>query len=129
MKKWIVDGLSEVGHALAAFRDEVETRHGRAMFTDPNSWPALCTRPLVLVRSAHSFRPPAPTPRRSRRLGGTPPSDPGAALFCHPLILACLVFELEGQVCLETLTKRWLTTHFNQYNSQKFSECLISMKA
>ena len=109
MKKWIVDGLSEDGQALAAFRDEVETRHGRAMLSDPDQLASLVHQALS-AREERAFSPASrtfPPPISTLGWNATPP-DPGAVFFCHPLLQACLVFEFEGQVCLESLTKRWI---------------------
>jgi hypothetical protein len=60
MKKWIVDGLSEVGHALAASRDELGTRHGRAMFTDPEQLASLVHQALS-AREERAFFPASRT--------------------------------------------------------------------
>ena len=60
MKKWIVDGLGEVGLALAAFRDEVETRNGRAMFSDPDQLASLVHQALS-AREERAFSPASRT--------------------------------------------------------------------
>jgi len=60
MKKWIVDGLSEVGQVLAAFRDEVETRHGRVMLSDPDPLASLVLQ-AVSAREERAFYPASRT--------------------------------------------------------------------
>jgi len=60
MKKRIVDGLSEDSLALAAFRDEVETRHGRAMFSDPDQLASLVHQALS-AREERAFSPASRT--------------------------------------------------------------------
>lgn len=73
LKKWIDDGLSEDGQALAAFRAEVETRHGRAMFSDPDQLASLVLQAL----SAREERAPSPASRTY------PPADLDAWVVRH----------------------------------------------
>lgn len=48
--KWSDDGLSEDGQALAAFRAEVETRHGVNRFTDPKDLASLVQQALSALQ-------------------------------------------------------------------------------
>ena len=50
VKKWIDDGLSEDGQSLAAFRAEVETRHGVNRFTDPKDLASLVQQALSALQ-------------------------------------------------------------------------------
>lgn len=58
VKKWIDDGLSEDGQALAAFRAEVETRHGVNRFTDPKDLASLVQQALSALQL------PSPSPAK-----------------------------------------------------------------
>ena len=57
--KWIDDRLSEDGKALAAFRAEVETRHGVNRFTDPKDLASLVQQALSALKLS---RPSATAP-------------------------------------------------------------------
>ena len=50
VKKWIDDGLSEDGQALASFRAEVETRHVVNRFTDPKDLASLVQQALSALQ-------------------------------------------------------------------------------
>jgi hypothetical protein len=106
MKKWIVDGLSEVGYTLAASRDEVETRHGRAMLSDPDQLARLVFQALS-AREERAFSPASRTyPPPISPLGWNATTRPWSGLFLPSCDTGVSGFcEFEGQVYLEMLIK------------------------